>query len=101
MYFIVLISWISHILMRILTTAIKRKKEFNMKYWITSPVNYLYVLISFLMALSLILSIDVSQAKEVIIVGITFKSAYIIAIAIGYLSASIIGTILKRFNVKK
>lgn len=100
-YFIAFLSWFCHIVSKVLDKLLKNKKEFNPIIWITDPLNYLYVILSFLTVLTLILSIDYKFMIDVVVYGITFKLSYVASIVIGWTSASIIRAILKKFKGTK
>lgn len=97
-YFIAILSMMAHNVSRILDAVKKYKGQFSIITWIINPTNYLYMVMSFLCVLMLILSIDLTEIDIINISGIKFNGAYIAAIIIGYMPASVVNAILQKFK---
>lgn len=100
-FFISYLSMFVHMLMKIMDAYKKHKDSFSLIVWITNAFNYIYFLTSILTVLMLILSVDISNMQILNVAGIEFKTAYLVAIAIGYMPASILNAILKKFKTVK
>jgi hypothetical protein len=84
--------------MKMMDAYKKHKLNFSIIVWVSNSFNLIYLLASSLTVVMLLLSIDISNMQVLNIAGIEFKTAYLVAIAIGYMPASILNAILKKFK---
>jgi len=90
-----------HTLMKMMDAYKKHKDSFSIVVWAINPFNSIYFFTSALTVLMLMLSVDISNMQIFNVAGIDFKTAYLVAIAIGYMPASILNAILKKFKPSK
>jgi len=100
-YLIAYLSMTVHTLMKMMDAYKKHKTDFSIVIWLTNQFNAIYLATSILTVLMLILSIDISNMQILNVAGIEFKTAYLVAIAIGYMPASLLNAILKKFKPGK
>lgn len=99
-YILVFLSMIAHFVSKIYDSLSKYKGQFSIVVWISSPRNYLYVLLSLLFAIMLSMSVKVNLESTINLQVITFKIAYLIAIAFGWMPSSMFHALLKKI-IKK
>ena len=82
---------------------IKEKTETNVFKWIglwlVKPINFFYVILGVLCSIAVVLTVDFSQIENFMYDNLSFKSAELVALMIGFLGQWVFKLLV--FNFKK
>jgi len=99
-YVLLFIGFIVHLSLKITKVARRHGKNFNITTWFTNPRNLLYIISSLGMAFAILMVVDVST-MELKLGNITIKASEGIALAAGYIPASLFKGIIDSIYKKK